>query len=112
MKKTIVIDEKEYLMASSAFTQFAYRDLTGRSLLSDLNSLQELDLDDSNNLTNVIEMILDISYIMVKEADDKQYQTKEDFIKSISRLFENMEWIEKVVTLAIMPLSGNVQKNQ
>lgn len=112
MKKTIVIDEKEYVMASSAYTQFAYRDLTGRSLLSDLNSLQGLDLDDLNNLTNVIEMILDIAYIMVKEADDKQYQSKEDFIKSISRLFENVEWIEKVVTLAIAPLSGNVQKNQ
>ena len=112
MKKTIVIDEKEYLMASSAFTQFAYRDLTGRSLLSDLNSLEGMDLDDLNNLTNVIEMILDITYIMVKEADDKQYQSKEDFIKSISRLFENVEWIEKVVALAIAPLSGNVQKNQ
>ena len=36
MQKKIKIGNKEYLMSASAFTQFAYKNETGRSFLKDI----------------------------------------------------------------------------
>lgn len=38
--KKIIIDGKDYLMSSSALTQFSYKDETGRSFLNDLQKLE------------------------------------------------------------------------
>ncbi len=46
MKKIITIDGKEYEMKSSAYTQFAYKNLTGRSLLSDISDISKLTEED------------------------------------------------------------------
>lgn len=43
---------------------------------------------------------------MIKEADSKQVQNKEEFMKSITDLFSDNAWISEVIELAISPLSG------
>lgn len=112
MKKIIKIDGKEYTMQSSAYTQFAYKDLTGRSLLKDIQNIMELadKLEKDISLVDVItEPILDISFVMIQEADSNQVKTKEDFYKSIESLYDNFDWINEVVALAINPLSRQLQ---
>lgn len=117
MIKTIKIDGKEYKMKSSAYTQFSYRNLTGRSLLKDLQKLIELKEskkleEDMSAADDVIELLLDISYTMIEEADKTQYQNKEEFYKSIDTLYgEDMSWINDVLALAINPLSRQLQNN-
>lgn len=112
MVKTIKIDGKSYDMKSSAYTQFAYKNETGRSLLDDIQHLQNINVEEYSNLDNFIELITDISYVMIKEADEKQVQNKIEFLKGINNLLEDTDWITQVIELAIMPLSrGNIQKS-
>lgn len=110
MVKTIKIDGVNYDMKSSAYTQFAYKDLTGRSFLGDIQKLTELKGDDFLKVDGLIETILDIAYVMVQEADSSKYKNEQDFIKSINVLFDDPSWIEEVIELAITPLStGNIK---
>lgn len=108
MLKVITIGGKQYSMKASAFTQFAYKDLTGRSLLSDISDISKLTEEDYSELEKiepVINLILDMSYVMIKEADEKQVSNKEEFLKNIPTLFDNVDWINEVMTLALSPLS-------
>lgn len=112
MKKIINIDGKEYEMKSSAYTQFAYKNLTGRSLLKDIQNIAKLAdavNEDMSVIDEVTEPLLDISYVMIQEANQEQVKTKEEFYKSINSLFDNQEWVQEVITLAINPLSGQLQ---
>lgn len=117
MKKIITIDGKEYNMKSSAYTQFSYKNLTGRSLLKDLQKL--IDLKESGKLEedmsvadDVIELLLDVAYVMIDEADKTQFTNKEEFYKSIDTLYgEDMSWINEVLSLAINPLSRQLQNS-
>ena len=114
MKKTIRIDGKDYLMKSSAYTQFAYRNLTGRSLLKDIEKLLDATKKIEDNLSaidDVTEPLLDVCYVMIEEADSSQVTTLEEFIKGIESLFDidNMTWINDVITLAINPISRQLQ---
>lgn len=111
MKKIINIDGKEYEMKSSAYTQFAYKNLTGRSLLKDIQNIAKLAdavNEDMSVIDEVTEPLLDISYVMIQEANQEQVKTKEEFYKSINSLFDNQEWVQEVITLAINPLSGQL----
>ncbi len=114
MVKTIRIDGKDYDMKSSAYTQFAYKNQTGRSFLSDIQKLTGLK-DNISNLMEVdglIEVLLDISFVMIQESDPTRFKNEEEFIKSIGVLFDEPKWIEEVIELAIMPLStGNTKTN-
>ena len=112
MKKTINISGKDYFMKSSAFTQFAYKNETGRSLLNDLQSFTDMKDQEMQKIDDLIEILLDISYVMINEADPNQVQNKEEFMKSITDLFEDTTWITEVVQLAISPLSrGNIKES-
>lgn len=114
MKKIINIDGKDYTMKSSAFTQFAYKNLTGRSLLKDIQKITELAGKVENDYSVVDELtepLLDLSYVMIDEADSNQVKTKDEFIKGIDNLFNNFDWVNEVVLLALNPLSGQLQKN-
>ncbi len=112
MVKTIRIDGKDYDMKSSAYTQFAYKNLTGRSFLSDIESLSGIKGEDFSKVDGLIEILLDISYVMIDEANPNRFKNEQEFIKSIDHLFEEPKWIEEVVALAIMPLSaGNNKTN-
>ena len=112
MKKIINIDGKEYEMKSSAYTQFAYKDMTGRSLLSDLKELTGLEIKDEMDLSILDKItipLLDMAYTMMQEAGNCEYKTKEDFIRSIDSLFTDVNWINEVVTLAVNPISRQLQ---
>ena len=41
-EKTIKISNQEYVIKSSAYTMFAYKDFTGRDLLNDVQSLKNM----------------------------------------------------------------------
>lgn len=114
MIKEIKISNKNYKMKSSAYTQFAYKNDTGRSLLKDLQSLIDLKKDNSDDynvddLDEVTTLLLKIAYIMVKEADESQTNDYISFIKDIDSLYDDTKWINEALELACTPLSGRLQ---
>ena len=114
MKKIINISGKDYTMQSSAYTQFAYIDLTGRSLLKDLQNLIKLrcktkDDVELSDIDGVTELVLKISFVMIQEADSTQVQDYKSFLKSIDDLYTDTSWIEEVILLACTPISGRLQ---
>ena len=115
MEKKITIGEKEYLMKSSAYTQFKYKDETGRSLLKDLMTLgktfdgvKDQDaLESFDELNDFLTTTLRIAYIMCLEA--KSFSGAfEDFLMETDNYLENVDWIMEVMDLAISPLSRGI----
>lgn len=115
-KDKITLGGKEYFIASSAYTQFAYKEFTGRSMLKDIQKLvflqEKLDANkeeaDSNSLSLVekfSEMMLKLTYVMIREADGSQVGSYEDFLKGISTIFGDNTWVEKSMKLACLPIS-------
>lgn len=115
MKKIINIDGKEYTMKSSAYTQFAYKDMTGRSYLKDMQKViqavanKEKLNEDLSLLDELSGLVLDAAYIMITEADASQVGSKEDFYKSIDSIYDDFTWIEEVILLACTPISRQLQ---
>lgn len=114
MEKTIRIDGKDYKTKSSAYTQFAYKDATGRSLLKDITDLQKIDLTNLKEHLEVLDTlnasVLQIAYVMIKEADDKQVGSFEEFIKSINDLYVDTQWIKDTISVAVSPISNGLPK--
>lgn len=112
-KDKIIIDGKEYFLASSAYTQFAYKELTGRSFLRDLKYIIDIrkskKKDDILCLEKMTDMILHIAFVMIKEASESQVTNYTNFIKSIGSIYDKQDWIEKTIWLASMPLSRQLQ---
>lgn len=113
MKKVVKIGEKEYTMQSSAYTQFKYRNDTGRRMLDDIQQVSKINgLTEEEQVTKVediIEILLRMAYIMIQESDAKQVTTFEDFLKSIDGLFDTTEWVNEVIELAASPISRGIQ---
>lgn len=118
MRKIIKIGNNEYEMKSSAYTQFKYKNDTGRSLLKDLTQFsktyEKMDdkdvLEGIDGLDDTLDLVLRLAYVMIVEANDKQVGTYEDFLKNTDNYLENSDWLGEVVELATSPLSGNIQK--
>lgn len=118
--KKITIGNKEYDMKSSAYTQFKYKDVTGRSLIRDLTDLSKKyenmskkeDLAEQfEGIDDFLHTILEIAYIMCIEA--KSFTgTKDEFLMSIDNYLDNTDWIGEVVELALSPLSRNIQTTE
>lgn len=112
MRKIITISGKEYTMQSSAWTQFKYKNDTGRRMLQDLrdiSKLQEADEDTMlNGVDDLTEILLKMAYVMIEEADPNQVKSYDDFLKSINSLYEDTNWINEVVELATSPLSRGI----
>lgn len=112
MKKQVKIGEKEYFMKSSAYTQFKYKNDTGRKLLNDIQSITKLaDIQETEvlgEMDDIIEILLRIAYTMIDEADPKQVDSYETFLKETDGIFENQDWIMDVITLATSPISRGV----
>ena len=112
MRKIITISWKEYTMQSSAWTQFKYKNDTGRRMLQDLrdiSKLQEADEDTMlNGVDDLTEILLKMAYVMIEEADPNQVKSYDDFLKSINSLYEDTNWINEVVELATSPLSRGI----
>lgn len=112
MKKIIRIDGKDYDMKSSAYTQFAYKNLTGRSLLKDIQKFTDISdkiEEDMSLIDDITEPLLDISYVMIQEADANQVKSKEEFYKSIENMYDDYTWINEVISLAVNPISRQLQ---
>lgn len=123
MEKTIKIGSKEYKMSSSAYTQFKYKNDTGRSLMQDLAefetkykdllNIKEEDVNASmlGQVDEIIELVLRVAYIMAHENDKNQAQTYEDFLKQIDDYYSDMTWLTEVVELATAPFQRRIQAN-
>ena len=113
MRKVVRISEKEYSMKSSAYTQFKYRDVTGRKMLDDIQKISNIsqlkEEEQIAKLDDVIELLLRMAYIMIEEADASQVTTYDEFLKGIDGIFDNIEWINEVIELATSPLSRGIQ---
>ena len=113
MKRIIKIGNKEYEMKSSAYTQFKYKNDTGRKLLEDLQNLTELQNKEETemiaSIDDLTDIVLRISYVMIEEADPSQVKSFEDFLKGIDGLFDDTEWINEVISLAVAPISRGIQ---
>ena len=114
MRKVIKISNKEYSMKSSAYTQFKYKNDTGRKLLDDIQRISKINSlpeeEQVSKIEDIIETLLQIAYIMIEEADDKQVTTFDDFLKDIDGLFDTTEWINEVIELAASPISRGLQE--
>lgn len=112
MKKIIKISGKDYTMKSSAYTQFKYRDITGRKMLQDLQEiakLQEASQDELiNGIEDITDMVLQMAYVMIEEADSSQVKGYDEFLKSIDNLYDNVDWISEVIELATSPISRGI----
>ena len=78
------------------------KDTKQREILASEYSVDDLD--------NVTELILKISYVMIQEADEKQVTDYKSFIKGIESLYDDTNWIDEVITLACTPISRQLQK--
>lgn len=112
MKKIIKIGDKEYTLKSSAYTQFKYRNDTGRKMLQDLQDLTKLqDAKEDEMLgeiEDITEVVLKMAYVMIEEADPSQVSSYDEFLKSIESLYDNVDWINEVIELATSPLSRGI----
>lgn len=117
MEKTIKIGDKDFKMSSSAYTQFKYKNDTGRSLMADLSAIQDKYKEllegniDLEQLDELIDLILKIAFIMTNENDKNQALTYEDFLKQIDNYFVEMDWLNEVVELATSPFRRGIQTN-
>lgn len=112
MKKQVTISGKDYFMKSSAYTQFKYKNDTGRGMLQDLQTFansKDIESDLLNNVDNLTEIILKMAYIMIEEADSSQVLNYEEFLKSLDGMFDDTAWIESVLELAMSPISRGIQ---
>lgn len=117
MEKVITISGKNYNMKSSAFTQFSYKDFTGRSFLKDLQGLVKLKERDEKSfqieeLDDVTELLLKIAFVMVKEADSSQANDYKDFLQKIDNIYDDERWIQEVLELACTPISRRLQNDK
>ena len=112
MKKTIKISGKEYQMKASAYTQFKYKDETGRRMLKDLQELSKLQDASEEELIGGIddltEIVLKMAYVMIQEADANQVKSYDEFLKSIDNLYDNTDWIGEIIELATSPISRGI----
>lgn len=113
MIKTIKLGGKDYQMKASAYTQFAYKNETGRSFLDDISKLTHFKDTDSNDVAEVmktlepiINIVLDVSYIMINEAQPNTFTNREEFYKSIDSILDddNLSSITEIIELAVSPL--------
>lgn len=121
-KTTIMEDGKqvekdnEFLLKSSAFTQFSYKNTFDRSFLKDIKFLVELNKkgiseDDIEIVDDINNIVLPISYIMIKEADPSQVTDYEDYLRKLDDLYTNFEWVNEVILLAASPISRQLQNS-
>lgn len=114
MRKVVKIGDKDYSMKSSAYTQFKYKNDTGRRLLEDINKISKMKTSDTDGVMQLtdelLELVLTMAYIMIDEADDKQVTTYEEFLKSVDVVFD-VDLMNEVLECAIAPFQGGIQKN-
>ena len=123
MEKIISLSGKDFKIKSSAFTPFAYKNETGRDLIKDINNINKLNneislITDENKknekwldeLTGILETVLKMAYIMIKEAD-KTVTNYEDWLRGLDDVMSDTSWLHTVLEVGLAPISGQLQKN-
>ena len=121
MEKTIQIGSKAYKMSSSAYTQFKYKNDTGRSLMQDLSEFETKYKDLLNikedevsskmlgQIDEIMELVLRVAFIMTNENDKSQASTFDEFLKQIDDYYSDLGWLTEVVELATSPFQRRIQ---
>ena len=121
MEKTIQIGSKAYKMSSSAYTQFKYKNDTGRSLMQDLSEFETKYKDLLNikedevsskmlgQIDEIMELVLRVAFIMANENDKSQASTFDEFLKQIDDYYSDLGWLTEVVELATSPFQRRIQ---
>lgn len=114
MKKIVNINGNEYTIQSSAYTLFAYKDLTGREMLEDIQKLsdsQELSTGKLTLIGDLIYVLLDLLYVMYREATPNGKE-KKDLLKELDGIFDDPSWANDVMECAVSPLSRQLQTSK
>lgn len=116
MQKVITISSHKYTIKSSAWTQFKYKNDTGRNLLSDLQALNKRIEGKSEDelvesLDDMLGVLMRLTYNLIEEAgeDKEKIKSFEDFLKSVDDLFSDTQWLVDTLEVAIAPLSGGTK---
>ena len=124
MEKIVKIDSKEIKIKSSAYTMFAYQNEFDRDMLEDVSKLQNVAKEmkkvdkDSEDYTlkllellkPVLKIILQLLFVMAKEADNKIINYKE-FLSGIDNLFNDLSWFNDTLLCALSPFKRQVQNS-
>lgn len=94
MKKEIKIGEKTVMMSASAFTPFSYKNIFGRDIIKDIQTMQKQAKDEK---TLDAEIVCMMSWIMAREAD-KEILPFEEWCMQFE-LFELYQAFNQVVEL-------------
>ena len=114
MQKVIIISNQKYTIKSSAWTQFKYKNDTGRNLLSDLQTLEKRIEGKSENeiiasLDDMLGVLMRITYNLIEEAGDDKVKSYEEFLKNVDEIFTDTQWLIDTLEVAIAPLSGGTK---
>lgn len=84
MRKTVIINEKEYEMKANLGTAILYRNLTGRDWLSDLTRIKNKEVTDE---TQVYDMVLQMFFCMNIHAKTvkKEEETSEVYLERLEK---------------------------
>ncbi len=72
MEKTIKLNGEELRLKSSLFTIIEYRSIFGTELFKDITKLE--DSEKEGNITEVLEVLFKIIYVLHKPFTDKSYE--------------------------------------
>lgn len=114
MQRVITISNQKYTIKSSAWTQFKYKNDTGRNLLSDLQALQKKIEGKSESeliasLDDMLGVLMRITYNLIEEAGDDKVKSYDEFLKNVDDLFSDTQWLLDTLEVAIAPLSGGTK---
>lgn len=120
MVKSINIGGNDYVMKSSAFTPFKYKNDYGKDLLKDvgllnkknreINKLKKDEQEDAwlSEFTEIVEMGLRMAYTMITEYD-KTFKPYDEWLGEIDSLFDNTDWLMEVMELAMSTFQRKLQ---
>lgn len=115
MKKNITIGSVTFPVQSSAFTPFAYKNMTGRELLTDLMTIQDKITEaqaDEKKAPEIISAILanvwELAYTMYAEAD-KNAVAFPEWLKQFDGILDDNSWLAEVVATAAATFRRNAE---
>ena len=115
MKKEITIGTVTFPVQSSAFTPFAYRNMTGRELLKDLMDLQskleavsEDETKSAGVISGVLNDVLQLAYVMHQEAEPNAKPFNE-WLKQFDGILDDNTWLAEVVATAAATFRRKVE---
>ncbi len=104
MEKTIKLNGEDLRLKSSLFTIIEYRSIFGTELFKDITKLEQNEKD--GNITEVLEVIFRIVYVIHKTFIKKSY---EEFLQDIDfTLLSDVRELENISHTIAELLGGNI----